>query len=212
MSGAMWVAILCVVMGLGVALTPGPSVALAGANTQRGGWRAGAVTAISATLADVAIAAVAITILYGVGDRLAAFVGVIGGVMVLGLGLDAFVVSGHRDPLPRTAGTSRRIVRSFLLELGLPQALLFGLTAVGPAVIHLREEQGTLPWPLLGLLGGCLLLGRLALVTQVWRSGRIPGRPAYRVVCWVAGTGLVAAGLALIIWLGSFALGIDMVG
>jgi threonine/homoserine/homoserine lactone efflux protein len=203
----MWVAVLSVLLGLGVALTPGPTAALTCVNTERAGWGRGTVTAFGATLADVAIGAVAITILLGVGDRLAGFVGVIGGVMVLGLGLDALKVSREQHPMPRIAATPNRMVGGFLLELSQPQALLFGLTAVGPTVVHLRVSENAFPWPVAALLAGALLAGRLALVRWVSRTGRIPAPARYRVVCRVAGAVLSLAGPAMMVWLGSYALG-----
>ena len=204
----MWVAFLSVVLGLGVALTPGQSVALACANTERAGWRGGATTVVGSTTADVAIAAVAVTILFGVGDRLASFVGVVGGVMVLGLGLDALMVSRDRHPMPRTAATPNRLLRGFWSELTLPQALLFGLTAVGPSIVHLRESEDGFPWAMVAVIATALMVGRLAMVTWVSRSGEIPRRGRYRVVCWVAGVALSAAGLAMMGWLGAYALGL----
>ncbi|MGI8613739.1 MAG: LysE family transporter, partial [Nocardioidaceae bacterium] len=126
----MEVGLLAAVLGLSVALAPGPSLALACANTLRGGVRAGISTSVAAALADLAIAVVSVVILFGVGDRPASFVGVIGGLMVLGFGVDSLVVSRRRDPVPRGAATHRKFVQAALLELSLPQALLFGLTAV----------------------------------------------------------------------------------
>ena len=203
----MLVAVLSVLLGLGVAVTPGPIAALTCANTERAGWGAGTTTAVGATLADVAIGAVAVTILLGVGDRLAGFVGVIGGVMLLGLGLDALMVSRQSRPMPRVAATPNRLVRGFWLDLSQPQALLFGLTVAGPTAVHLRETDGAFPWPVAVLLAAGLLAGRLVLVRWVALSGRIPTPVRYRVVCWVAGGGLALAGLALMVWLGSYALG-----
>jgi threonine/homoserine/homoserine lactone efflux protein len=207
MTGAMWVAVLSVLLGLGVALSPSPTAALTCANTERAGWDAGTTTALGSTVADVAIGAVAITILLGVGDRLAAFVGVVGGVLLLGLGLDALKLSRDRHPMPRVAATPNRLVRGFLLELSQPQALLFGLTTVGPVAVLLRETDGALPWAVMCLLTAALLAGRLILVRWVARTGRLPAPARYRVVCWLTGGGLSLAGLAAMVWLGSYALG-----
>lgn len=205
----MWVAALVVVLGLGVALTPGPSLALACANTLRGGRSAGTTTALAATIADLAIAVLAVIILTGIGDQLRSFVGVIGAVMVFGLGLDAIVVSRRTDPVPRSAATRQRFARAFVLEISLPQALLFGLTAVGPTITHaLVRDDGWWPWVLVGLLGVSLLASRLLMVSRVASSRRPLARGPYRALCRVAGAALIAASVAMLVWLGPLALGL----
>lgn len=205
----MWVAALVVVLGLGVALTPGPSLALACANTLRGGRSAGTTTALAATMADLAIAVLAVTILMAVGEQLRAFVGVVGAVMVFGLGLDAIAVSRRTDPVPRSTATRQRFVHAFVLEISLPQALLFGLTAVGPVITHeLARNDGWWPWLLVGLLGAGLLVSRLLMVSRVARSHRPLARGPYRTLCRIAGAGLIGASVAMLIWLGPLALGL----
>jgi hypothetical protein len=198
---------LSVLLGLGVAAVSQPHRGVDLREHREGRLGAGTTTALGSTVADVAIGAVAITILLGVGDRLAAFVGVVGGVLLLGLGLDALKLSRDRHPMPRVAATPNRLVRGFLLELSQPQALLFGLTTVGPVAVLLRETDGALPWAVMCLLTAALLAGRLILVRWVARTGRLPAPARYRVVCWLTGGGLSLAGLAAMVWLGSYALG-----
>ena len=59
----MFTAALAVVLGLGVALAPGPSLALTSANTLRGGLRSGVVSTIAASMADLLIAILGVIIL-----------------------------------------------------------------------------------------------------------------------------------------------------
>ncbi len=205
----MWVAALVLVLGLGVALTPGPSLALICVNTLRGGRGAGTTTVLAATLADLAIAILAVIVLTGIGDQLRSFVGVVGAVMVFALGLDAIAVSRRTDPVPRGTATRQRFARAFVLEVTLPQSLLFGVTAVGPAIAHeLVRNDGWWPWTLIGLLGAGLLGSRLLMVSRVARSRRPLTRGPYRRLCRVAGAALIGASIAMLAWLGPLALGL----
>jgi len=204
----MFTATLAVVLGLGVALAPGPSLALASANTLRGGLRSGIASGIAASLADLLIVVLGVIILFGVGDRLASVIGVIGGVMIFGLGLDALIVASRRDPVPRSAATHRKFLQAALVELGLPQALLFGLIVVGPVITHLRDSGDAWPWALVVLLVTGLLAARLSVVIRVARTERPLDRHGYRVVCRIVGSALMITGLIMIIWLGQYALDI----
>jgi threonine/homoserine/homoserine lactone efflux protein len=205
----MLTATLAVVLGLGVALAPGPSLALASANTLRGGLRSGIVSTIAASIADLLIAVLAVIILFGVGDRIASVIGVIGGVMVFGLGLDALVVASRRDPVPRSAATHRKFLQAALVEFGLPQALLFGLTVVGPIITHLRDSDDAWPWALVTLMVTGLVIARLGVVIRVAQTDRPLDRSGYRVICRLAGVSLVVLGIIMIVWLGQYALDLD---
>jgi threonine/homoserine/homoserine lactone efflux protein len=201
----MLTATLAVVLGLGVALAPGPSLALASANTLRGGLRSGIVSTIAASLADLLIAVLAVIILFGVGDRVASVIGLIGGVMVFGLGLDALVVASRRDPVPRSAATHRKFLQAALVEFGLPQALLFGLTVVGPVITHLRDSGDPWPWALVTLMVTGLVIARLGVVIRVAQTDRPLDRSGYRLICRLVGVSLIVTGLIMIVWLGQYA-------
>ncbi len=200
--------LLAMVLGFGAALTPGPSLALTSANTVRGGVRSGAASALAASTADLAIAVVGIVILSGVGDRLASFFGVIGGVMLLAMGLDAIASARRSDAVPHSAASHRRFWRAAVLELGLPQALLFGLTVVAPIITHVHNPADGWPWLLGGVLAASLTGARLGVVAQVARHGRPIDRLSYRRVCWVIGPALAATGIGVMVWLGANALGV----
>jgi threonine/homoserine/homoserine lactone efflux protein len=204
----MLTAMLAVVLGLGVALAPGPSLALASANTLRGGLRSGVASSLAASLADLFIAVLAVTILFGVGDRLASVIGVIGGVMVFGLGLDALVVASRRDPVPRSAATHRKFLQAALVEFGLPQALLFGLTVVGPVMTHLRDSDDAWPWAVVTLMITGLFVARLGVVIRVAQTDSPLPRSGYRVVCRLVGVSLIVTGLIMVVWFGQYALDI----
>lgn len=201
--------LMAVVLGFGAALTPGPSLALASANTVRGGVRSGAASALAASSADLVIAVVGIVILSGVGDRLASFFGVIGGVMLLAMGLDAIASARRSDAVPHSAASHRRFWRAAVLELGLPQALLFGLTVVGPIITNVNDlDDDGWPWLVGGVLAVSLTGARLGVVAQVARHGRPIDRGSYRRVCWVIGPALAVTGIGVMAWLGRIALGV----
>jgi threonine/homoserine/homoserine lactone efflux protein len=206
----MLTATLAVVLGLGVALAPGPSLALASANTLRGGLRSGVVSAIAASIADLLIAVLAVVILFGVGDRIASVIGIIGGIMVFGLGLDALVVSSRQDPVPRSAATHRKFLQAALVEFGLPQALLFGLTVVGPVITHLRDSGEAWPWALVTLMITGLVIARLGVVIRVAQTDQPLDRSGYRVICRLVGVSLIVTGLVMIVWLGQYALDVEI--
>jgi threonine/homoserine/homoserine lactone efflux protein len=206
----MLTATLAVVLGLGVALAPGPSLALASANTLRGGLRSGIVSTLAASIADLLIAVLAVIILFGVGDRVASVIGVIGGIMVFGLGLDALVVASRHDPVPRSAATHRKFLQSALVEFGLPQALLFGLTVVGPIITHLRDSGEAWPWALVTLMVTGLVIARLGVVFRVAQTDRPLDRSGYRLICRLVGVSLMVTGLIMIIWLGQYALDVEI--
>jgi threonine/homoserine/homoserine lactone efflux protein len=204
----MFTATLAVVLGLGVALAPGPSLALASANTLRGGLRSGIVSSIAASMADLLIAVLAVVILFGIGNRLVSIIGVIGGVMIFGLGLDALIVASRRDPVPRSAATHRKFLQAALVEFGLPQALLFGLTVVGPIITHLRDSGDAWPWALVLLMVGGLVAARIGVVIRVAQTDRPLDRSTYRIVCRLVGVSLMVTGLIMVVWLGQYALDI----
>jgi homoserine/homoserine lactone efflux protein len=206
----MLTATLAVVLGLGVALAPGPSLALASANTLRGGLRSGIVSTLAASIADLLIAVLAVIILFGVGDRVASVIGVIGGIMVFGLGLDALVVASRYDPVPRSAATHRKFLQAALVEFGLPQALLFGLTVVGPIITHLRDSGEAWPWALATLMVTGLLIARLGVVFRVAQTDRPLDRSGYRLICRLVGASLIVTGLIMIVWLGQYALDVEI--
>ena len=204
----MFTATLALVLGLGVALAPGPSLALASANTLRGGLRSGIVSSIAASMADLLIAVLAVIILFGIGDRLVSIIGVIGGVMIFGLGLDALIVASRRDPVPRSAATHRKFLQAALVEFGLPQALLFGLTVVGPVITHVRDSGDAWPWALVVLMVGGLVAARIGVVLRVAQTDRPLDRSTYRIVCRLVGVSLMVTGLIMVVWLGQYALDI----
>ncbi len=204
----MFTATLALVLGLGVALAPGPSLALASANTLRGGLRSGIASSIAASMADLLIAVLAVIILLGIGDRLVSIIGVIGGVIIFGLGLDALIVASRRDPVPRSAATHRKFLQAALVEFGLPQALLFGLTVVGPIITHLRDSGDAWPWALVLVMVGGLVAARIGVVLRVAQTDRPLDRSTYRIVCRLVGVSLMVTGLIMIVWLGQYALDI----
>ncbi|MGH3484518.1 MAG: LysE family transporter [Nocardioidaceae bacterium] len=204
----MFTATLALVLGLGVALAPGPSLALASANTLRGGLRSGIASSIAASIADLLIAVLAVIILFGIGDRLVSIIGVIGGVIIFGLGLDALIVASRRDPVPRSAATHRKFLQAALVEFGLPQALLFGLTVVGPIITHLRDSGDAWPWALVLVMVGGLVAARIGVVLRVAQTDRPLDRSTYRIVCRLVGVSLMVTGLIMIVWLGQYALDI----
>ncbi len=204
----MFTATLAVVLGLGVALAPGPSLALASANTLRGGLRSGVVSTIAASMADLLIAVLAVIILFGVGDRVASTIGVIGGIMIFGLGLDALIVASRRDPVPRSAATHRKFLQAALVEFGLPQALLFGLIVVGPVITHLRDSGEAWPWALVAFMVAGLVVARLAVVIRVAHTDRPLDRSSYRLICRLVGAALMITGVIMVVWLGQYALDI----
>ncbi|MGH3455530.1 MAG: LysE family transporter [Nocardioidaceae bacterium] len=204
----MFTATLALVLGLGVALAPGPSLALASANTLRGGLRSGIASSIAASMADLLIAVLAVIILFGIGDRLVSIIGVIGGVIIFGLGLDALIVASRRDPVPRSAATHRKFLQAALVEFGLPQALLFGLTVVGPIITHLRDSGDAWPWALVLVMVGGLVAARIGVVLRVAQTDRPLDRSTYRIVCRLVGVSLMVTGLIMIVWLGQYALDI----
>ena len=206
----MLTATLALVLGLGVALAPNPSLALASANTLRGGLRSGIMSTLAASLADLLIAVLAVIILFGIGDRLASFIGVIGGVMVFGLGLDALVVASRRDPVPRSAATHRKFLQAALVEFGLPQALLFGLTVVGPVITHLRDSDDAWPWALIAVMVAGLVIARLGVVIRVAQTEQPLARSSYRVICRLVGVALMIMGIVMIGWLGQYALDLEL--
>ncbi|MGH3476494.1 MAG: hypothetical protein ACRDQD_06610, partial [Nocardioidaceae bacterium] len=135
-------------------------------------------------------------------------IGVIGGVIIFGLGLDALIVASRRDPVPRSAATHRKFLQAALVEFGLPQALLFGLTVVGPIITHLRDSGDAWPWALVLVMVGGLVAARIGVVLRVAQTDRPLDRSTYRIVCRLVGVSLMVTGLIMIVWLGQYALDI----
>ncbi|MGH3497291.1 MAG: LysE family transporter [Nocardioidaceae bacterium] len=202
----MWIVVLVVAIGLGVALAPGPMLALVSANTMRGGLRSGALSAVAAATADALITVMALVIVDALGSRLGGVIGMVGGLVLVGLAVDAFVVSRRTDPVPRGAATHRKFVQAAQLELSMPQALLFGLTVAGPVLTHLRDVRDSWPWALAAVLSGVLLGTRLVVAAWVARSGSPLPRRSYRLICRCVAVVLSTTGVVMIIWLGGYGL------
>jgi threonine/homoserine/homoserine lactone efflux protein len=108
--------------------------------------------------------------------------------------------------VPRSAATHRKFLQAALVEFGLPQALLFGLTVVGPVITHLRDSDDTWPWALVTVMVAGLVIARLAVVVRVAHTDRPLARSGYRRVCRVVGLSLIVTGLVMLVWFGQYAL------
>ena len=185
-------------LGLGAGVAPGPLQALVVTVTLSRGFAAGARVALSPLLSDLVVIVLSVLVVGSLPDRAVAVLGVLGGVFVSWLGIEALrEVAVPLEGEPRSEGGS--VLRGALVNLLSPHPWLFWLTVGGPLLVAAWAES---PAAALGFLVGfyLLLVGSKVVLAAIVAAGRRRLSPTGLHRAHVAaGLLLLATGLFLLL-------------
>jgi threonine/homoserine/homoserine lactone efflux protein len=181
-------------LGAGAGLAPGPLQALVISVSLSRGFAAGARVAAGPLLSDVVVIVVSLLVLRSIPERAVAVLGVVGGLFVVWLGIEALRdVAAEVEAGPRTGAGS--LWRGALVNLLSPHPWIFWLTVGGPLLVAAWTDSAASA--LAFLLGFYLLLvGSKIVLAAVVAGGRRRLSPtALRRAHLAAGTLLLLTGL-----------------
>jgi len=183
-------------LGFGAGLAPGPLQALVISVSLSRGFAAGARVAAAPLLSDAVVIVVSLLFLRSIPDEVVAALGVVGGLFVIWLGIEAVreVAAEVEAGPPQTGGS---LLRGALVNLLSPHPWVFWLTVGGPLLVAAWADSVA---SALGFLVGfyVLLVGsKVALAAIVARGRRHLSRRALRRAHLAAGALLILTGLLL---------------
>jgi threonine/homoserine/homoserine lactone efflux protein len=185
-------------LGLGAGIAPGPLQALVVTVTLARGFAAGARVALSPLLSDLVVVVVSVLVVGSLPDRATAVLGVLGGLFVIWLGIEALRdVSVPLEGEPHGEGGS--LLRGALVNLLSPHPWLFWLTVGGPLLAAAWAESAAAA---VGFLVGfyLLLVGSKVVLAALVAAGRRHLSPTgLRRAHRAAGVLLLATGLLLLV-------------
>lgn len=193
-------------LGLGAGISPGPLLALVITTTLARGFRAGARVALSPLVTDSIIIAISLLFVHAIPTRLAALLGVAGGLYVVWLGIDALKTRIEQDT-SLIAPTADPLTRGTLLNLLSPHPWLFWIVVGGPILLAAWNAS---PISAIGFLGAffALLVGTKVVIAAIVAQGRERLSPRNILVAQrIAGLLLIVAGIALTYEFGQQLLG-----
>ncbi|MBI1379374.1 MAG: LysE family translocator [Frankiales bacterium] len=161
-------------LGLGAGLAPGPLLALVVTSALARGFAAGLRVALSPLVTDTLMIAVAVLLVRELPNRAAGILGVVGGLYVVWLGVDALRERAVGIELEPRAGSLRR---GALVNLLSPHPWLFWIVVGGPVLVAAWAES---PWSAVAFLVGFFgtLVGTKAVVAAVVAGSRRALTPA----------------------------------
>ena len=157
-------------LGVGAGLAPGPLQALVISVSLARGFAAGARVAASPLLSDVIVIVVSLLVLRSIPDRAVAVLGVVGGLFVVWLGIEALrEVAAEVEAGPRSASSS--LLRGALVNLLSPHPWIFWLTVGGPLLVAAWADS---PASAAAFLVGfyALLVGSKVVLAAIVAGGR----------------------------------------
>ena len=188
-------------LGFGNGIAPGPFLALVIASALRGGFRSGAIVALSPLITDLPIIAVSLTLLARLPARGVAALSLAGAMVLTWYAYEAFrdartsslaAIRAGAAHIPRARHALRQGVIANALN---PSPWMFWMTVGGPLLTHAWETAPIDAVAFLVPFYG-LLIGSKVLVAGAVSAGRSRlGDRGYRRL--LAGAGLLLVGLAL---------------
>jgi len=184
-------------LGLGAGLAPGPLLALVITTTLARGFRAGARVAFSPLVTDALVITVSLLVVRSLPDRAAAALGVVGGVYVVWLGIEALRDQGIDVEAVPTEGPDP-LRRGALVNLLSPHPWLFWIAVGGPLLVAAWASS---PAAAAGFLVAffTLLIGcKVAIAALVAGGSRRLGDRGLRRAHILAGVLLLVTGAVLV--------------
>ncbi|MFV0462545.1 MAG: LysE family translocator [Nostocoides sp.] len=188
-------------IGLTAGASPGPLLVLVVTATLRGGWRHGLVTAVAPLASDLIVVVVALATLGRLPTQWLSWLGVIGGVAVIAVGVQT-VLESRRGDLGLSTGQpapslSTSFWRASMVNLLSPHPWISWITVLGPLTVTAWRSQpsagvGFVTAFYVGLVGIKAVLGFLVA------SGRHRLNPSvYARIVFVAGIALIVLGVVM---------------
>lgn len=196
-------------IGLAAGVSPGPLLVLVITSSLRGGLRHGVAVAAAPVLSDLVIVGVVLAALGQVPERALALLGVVGGVVVVGVGVQTIregrTASLAIDPTAPRTNPAASLGRGTLVNLLSPHPWISWIAVLGPLTIaHWRVE----PMSAVVLVAGfyLTLVGSKVAVAALVSGGRRRLTDAtYRRTMTGAGLLLVGFGVLMVV---DFAAGV----
>lgn len=185
-------------LGLGAGLAPGPLLALVITTALARGFRAGARVAFSPLVTDALVITVSLLLVRSLPDRAAAALGVVGGLYVVWLGIEALREKPVDVEAPPSDGPDP-LRRGALVNLLSPHPWLFWITVGGPLLLAAWASS---PAAAVGFLVAffALLIGcKVVIAALVAGGSRRLGEQGLRRAHIAAGVLLLATGAVLVI-------------
>jgi threonine/homoserine/homoserine lactone efflux protein len=120
-------------LGLGAGISPGPLLALVISTSLSRGFRAGARVAFTPLITDTITISASLLVVHAIPTRIAALLGMVGGVYVIWLGVDALRTRIEQDT--SLAERSDPLARGVLVNLLSPHPWLFWIVVGSPILL-----------------------------------------------------------------------------
>ena len=191
--------------GLAAGIAPGPLLALVVSSTLTGGRTAGFSVALAPLITDAPIVIGAVVAGSAIAPDVLAWVGVVGALFVIWLGVEQIRSHAEAPGAPVRVGRAGVAVRRAALTNVLsPHPYLFWAAVGAPLIARFRDDSGATAVALfLAAFYLLLVATKMALALGVDMSRRILSSRGYRIALTATGTLLVALGVLL---------GVDSVG
>lgn len=179
-------------MGLSAGLSPGPLLTLVVAASLRSGFAGGLRVALAPLLTDLPIILVSILVFARLPSEAMRWVGTVGGLVVIWLGVEVFRSSRNANLAQRAevqANPQKELWRGVLVNLLNPHPYLFWATVGGPAVVTASRISPRVALVFLLSFYGLLVGSKMALAWLISRRSGQLSMIWYRRV--LAGSGIV---------------------
>jgi threonine/homoserine/homoserine lactone efflux protein len=120
-------------LGLGAGISPGPLLALVISTSLSRGFRAGARVALTPLITDTITISASLLVVHAIPTRIAGLLGMVGGVYVIWLGVDALRTRIEQDT--SLAERSDPLARGVLVNLLSPHPWLFWIVVGSPILL-----------------------------------------------------------------------------
>ena len=196
----MELALLGLSLGLAAGVSPGPLLTLVVSSTLERGFGAGLRVAVAPLLTDTPIILLAVLVLRELSSQWLALLGAVGGLVVIGLGIDTLRPKAPPDLEKETAsGSKLDLARGALVNLLNPHPWIFWITVQGPILIQgWRRDPGS-AMAFLMTFYLAIVGSKIAVAGLIARGRAGLDRRWYRRILAACGVLLVAMGCWLIL-------------
>lgn len=190
-------------IGLAAGVSPGPLLMLVITSSLRGGLRHGVAVAAAPVLSDLVVVGVVLAALGQVPERALAGLGVVGGLVVVGVGVqtirEARGATLAADPAAPRTSPAGSLSRGALVNLLSPHPWITWITVLGP--LTLAQWRVAPASAVLFVIGFYLtLIGSKVAVAALVSGGRRRLTDAgYRATVTVAGVALIGFGILMLV-------------
>jgi threonine/homoserine/homoserine lactone efflux protein len=187
-------------LGLGAGLVPGPLLALVVTSSLQQGFGAGVRVAIAPLLTDLPIVTLAVWLVASLSPAMVRWVGVLGGVVVVGVGIQMVWRSPVVDDAAPPSGGD--LVRAMIVNLANPHPWIFWVVAGAPLLVSAWHRA---PGLAVAFLAGfyLLLVGTKVVVAAVAAHTASHLSQTWRARTVYVGAALLVIGGAVLIWEGA---------